>query len=139
MRSHFASHLNEPLTLGHGDAHIANSVINERGAGFLDWQLRRSPWYQDVCFFIVSALDIADRRHWEQRRLKTYLKNLEEQGVVPPAFDRAFLSYRREIIFGYIIFFTNGTQYWTEAETCAAMARFGMAAKDLDLLEAIES
>ncbi|MGE4411890.1 MAG: phosphotransferase [Sphingobium sp.] len=133
----FASHGDGPRTLGHGDAHVANSFLDATGGGFFDWQMRRCPWYHDVTFFIVSCLDIADRRAWESDLLRHYLSRLAAHGVEPPSFDAAFHAYRREVIFGYVIFFSNSD--WPEAPNTAATARFAMAAEDLGTIAAIEA
>jgi hypothetical protein len=52
-----------------------------------------------------------------------------------------FTDYRREIVYGYLLFITNGdgTQYWTEAANCAVFVHFAMAAADHGTLEAIEA
>jgi hypothetical protein len=140
MDAQFAFHRQQTLTLGHGDAHIANLYFNKAGAGLLDWEMRRCPWFHDVTYFLGSSLDVVDRRRWEKALLQHYLGRLVQHGVQAPAFDTAFYCYRRELIYGYIIFVTNGdgTQFWTEAANCAVAVRFAMAIEDLDTMGAIE-
>lgn len=134
-------HRRGPLTLGHGDAHIANVYFEERGGGLLDWEMRRCPWFHDVTYFLVSALDVADRRRWERPLLEHYLQRLRAGGIAPPTHDTAFEDYRREILYGYVLFLTNGdgTQYWTEQDNCAVSVRFAMAAEDHSTLAALET
>ena len=140
MKAQFGAHRRGPLTLGHGDAHIANLYFNDSGAGLLDWELRRCPWYHDFAYFIGSSLDIVDRRRWEKPLLQHYLSRLSLYGVKGPSFDEAFICYRREIIYGYVVFFTNGdgTQFWNEPDNVAVTMRFAMAMEDLGTIEAIE-
>jgi hypothetical protein len=137
----FAHHADSPLTLGHGDAHIANMDFFGDHGGLLDWEMRRCPWYHDVTYCLVSSLDVVDRRRWERALLQHYLDKLVSLGIAVPTQDEAFEEYRREIIDGYVLFIINGdgTQYWTEAANCAVTVRFAMAAEDHGTLTAIES
>lgn len=133
-------HAHGPLTLGHGDAHIANVYFNDQGGGLLDWEMRRCPWYHDVTYFLVSSLDVVDRRRWEGALIQHYLDRLSELSITPPAFDAALDCYRREILYGYVLFITNGdgVQYFTEAANAAIAVRFAMAAEDWGTLALIE-
>lgn len=129
-----------PLTLGHGDAHIANIYFNKDGGGLLDWEMRRCPWYHDVTYFLITSLDIVDRRNWISALLQYYLDQLTINGVTAPAFEEAFYCFRRELIYGYILFISNGDgyQFWTEAMNCTVTVRYAMAAEDYGMLAAIE-
>ena len=62
------------LTLLHGDPHIGNTyVLPGDEVGFLDWQVvRRGNWSQDVGYFLVSALTVADRRESEPELIEAY-------------------------------------------------------------------
>jgi hypothetical protein len=88
----------------------------------------------------VSSLDVVDRRRWERALLQCYLDKLTSLGIAGPSHDEAFAEYRREIVYGYVLFMINGdgTQYWTEAANTAVTVRFAMAAEDHDTLRAIE-
>lgn len=127
-------HWGSPLTLVHGDTHLGNLYIEADGKpGFLDAQVRRSPWYQDVAYHMTAALDIVDRREWEQALLSFYLQRLSRYGVAtPPSFDDAWEAYRREIAYGLFIFLINETRFQTEATNTAYAARFAAAAIDHD-------
>ena len=69
-------------TLVHGDTHPGNLYIEADGRpGFLDAQMRRSPWVQDVAYHLTASLDLLDRPRWEEALLAHYLRCLREQGV----------------------------------------------------------
>ena len=141
LEKQWAFHRSMPETLGHGDSHVANMYFNSRGGGLLDWEMRRCPWFHDFTYFLVSALDVVDRRKWEQALLQFYLGRLKEYGVAAsPSFDEAFYCYQRDALYGYVIFVTNGdgTQFWTEAANSTAAMRFAMACEDHDSLALIE-
>jgi len=106
----------------------------------IDWEMRRCPWYHDFTYFIVSSLDVGDRRRWEKALLHHYLSALKSHGGNPPNLDHAFYCYRREVIHGLITFISNGdgTQYWSEFDNTPVTMRFGIAAEDLDTFGAIE-
>jgi Ecdysteroid kinase-like family len=129
-----------PLTLGHGDAHTANIYFNSKGGGLLDWEMRRCPWYHDVTYFLITSLDVVDRRNWVGALLQYYLDRLAGYGAPAPDFEAAFYCFRRELIYGYILFITNGDgqQFWSEAMNAAVTVRYAMAAEDYDMMSAIE-
>ena len=80
-------------TFAHGDTHLGNLYLQADGQpGFMDAQMRRSVWCQDVAYHMVAALDIVDRRQWERALLIHYLDRLHAHGVTPPGFDEAWLA-----------------------------------------------
>ncbi len=84
-----------PQTLLHGDPHPGNTYTLGDTIGFYDWQLvRRGSWAHDVGYFIVSALDVADRREHERELLAGYLTAL---GRHP---SDAWPLYRGTAVFG---------------------------------------
>lgn len=125
-------HDSTPLTIAHGDTHLGNLYVERDGTpGFLDMQVRRSPWYQDVAYHMTAALDVIDRRKWEQALLSFYLGRLAAYGVAdPPGFDEAWECYRRELVYGLFIFLINETRFQTEVTNTACAVRFAMAAID---------
>lgn len=141
LDAQWAFHRTKPQTLGHGDAHTANVYFNRKGGGLIDWEMRRCPWFHDFTYFIVSSLDLVDRRKWDRALLLHYLERLKGHGVPTPDFDDAFNCYRREILYGYVLFITNGDgmQFWSEAANATVAVRFAMAADDYDSLAAIEA
>jgi hypothetical protein len=123
-----ASRDQEVLTLVHGDTHPGNLYIEADGRpGFLDAQMRRAPWVQDVAYHLAASLDVADRPRWEEALLAHYLNCLAAHGIEPPAFDAAWDTYRREMVYGLFIFLINETRFQTEAVNTACAARFSTA------------
>jgi hypothetical protein len=118
-------------TLAHGDTHLGNLYAEAGGKpGFLDAQVRRSVWYQDVAYYMVAALDVIDRRNWERGLLNYYLGRLAAYSCTPPSFEEAWLCYRCEVAFGFFIWIINSDRFQSEATNTAVAARFGMAAID---------
>ena len=120
-----------PRSLLHSDPHLGNMYFTRTGAaGFLDWQsLRIGHWAHDVTYFLVSALDLADRPRWERALLMHYLDRLRAHGVrSPPRFDEAWLAYRRQIIYGLFYWLVNPVEFQAEVNNCAVAPRFAMAA-----------
>jgi uncharacterized protein YozE (UPF0346 family) len=126
------SHGRLPRCIAHGDTHLGNLYLEASGKpGFFDLQIRRSCWVQDLAYHLVCALDIEDRRAWEQPLLAWYLSRLQHYGVAQaPAFDQAWDAYRCEIVYGLFIFLINETRFQSEATNTAYSARFGAAAAD---------
>jgi hypothetical protein len=95
-----------PQTLLHGDTHLGNTYrLPDGSAGLLDWQLMvRGHHMHDVNYFITTALSIGDRRAHEVDLLGYYLNRLGAAGVADvPAFDAAWLEYRRALVWGVYI------------------------------------
>lgn len=131
MRAH---HETMPFTVLHGDTHLGNLYRDADGRpGFLDWQPRLAPWSVDVSYFLVAGLDLVDRRRWERDLLRHYLDALACHGIDIPPFEEAFAAYRRDIIWGLLIWMLNGWQFQTEAANTAAATRFAMAMIDHDV------
>ena len=131
MREH---HRSMPSTIAHGDMHLGNLYTDADGTpGFLDWQPRLAPWSLDVSYFIIAGLDLVDRRRWEGALLQHYLEQLEMLGIDGPPFDDAWAAYRRDTVWGLLIWLLNGTQFQTEARNTAAATRFAMAMVDHDV------
>ncbi len=122
-------------TLLHGDAHLGNTyAIPDGRTGFLDWQLARTGnWSHDVGYFIVSSLDVEDRRNHDQELLAAYLDALGGAGASPPTWSRARERYRAMPAFGLATWLhTLSFGTFQSPEACAAMiARFAAAYRDL--------
>lgn len=88
--------------LVHGDAHVGNTFLDAAGApGFLDWQCPcLGPWSYDVAYFMVGALEIADRRDHQEELLRGYLGQLKAHGGPDLAYGDAFDAYRRSCLHG---------------------------------------
>jgi hypothetical protein len=129
----------EPVCLIHGDTHLGNLYIESDGTpGFFDAQVARAPWHLEVSYHIACALDVPDRRDWEQALLAHYLESLQAHDIAVPDFDSAWLSYRRSLAYGYFIFLINETRFQTEAINTAYAARFGAAMLDHGTLELLK-
>lgn len=87
-----------PQTLLHGDPHAGNTYALAGGVtGFYDWQLVRSgSWVHDVGYFLISSLQVAERRAHERALLAGYLAALRGAGAPAPdpaeAWDRYCLT-----------------------------------------------
>lgn len=124
---------NMGMVVNHGDMHLGNLYLDADGTpGFLDLQPRRGAWSIDVSYFLIAGLDLVDRRRWEGALLQHYLHCLGREGVDPPGFDVAWAGYRRDVIWGLLIWMLNSSQFQTEANNTAAATRFAMAMLDLD-------
>jgi phosphotransferase family enzyme len=92
-----------PRTLLHGDTHLGNTYLlpGEKG-GFLDWQLMTCGYgVHDISYLVCTALSVEQRREHEQALLRRYLEKLAEFGVArPPAFEEAWLEFRRSLVWG---------------------------------------
>ncbi len=123
----------------HGDAHIGNAYIEPNGdVGFLDWQtVAVGHWVHDVNYFLVSALDVPDRRTHERDLLGHYLKVLATFGVSAPGLDEAWSDYRRATVHGFLGWLCNLDQWQPAEVNTATYARFGMAMIDHDTYAAL--
>ncbi|MGE0383205.1 MAG: hypothetical protein AB7Q97_00645 [Gammaproteobacteria bacterium] len=130
LRSLARFHENHPRTLLDGDTHLGNLYIQPDGSpGFFDMMVNQAPWFHEVTYHIICALDIADRAAWERPLLMHYLDCLRAHGLEnPPGFEEAFECYRRDIVWGLFVFLINETNFQTEAINTAYAARFGDAA-----------
>jgi hypothetical protein len=127
-----------PFCASQGDEHLGNLFLEADGRpGFYDWQSRKVPWSHSFSYFLIGALDMADRRKWEQALLSHYLSRLAHYGATPPAFDDAWLAYRQSALFGLFIFMCNEVAMQPEVNNTANAARFGHAVLDHDTFGAL--
>lgn len=130
-------------TLLHQDTHLGNwYVLPDGGMGLVDWQcIVTGQWALDVAYALSIALAVEDRRAWERELLQLYLDRLAEHGGHAPAFDDAWLAYRRQMFHG--LAFWAATYGWGEnrpvpADICEVnVARTAQAMADLDSFDAI--
>jgi Ecdysteroid kinase-like family len=133
-----AAHKGQATVINHGDMHLGNLYVDADGTpGFLDAQPRRGAWSIDVSYFLTAGLDLVDRRRWEGALIEHYLSSLKALGVTPPSFDEAWAAYRRDVVWGLLIWMLNGSQFQTEANNTAAATRFAMAMIDHDTFAAL--
>ncbi|HUD90057.1 phosphotransferase, partial [Sphingobium sp.] len=61
----------------HGDEHLGNLYVTASGQpGLIDWVARPEHWPIGLSYFMLCALDIADRRTWERALLSHFLARL---------------------------------------------------------------
>ncbi|HSA49713.1 MAG TPA: aminoglycoside phosphotransferase family protein [Yinghuangia sp.] len=136
-----------PLTVLHGDGHIGNTYVTSEGRmGFTDWQITmKGSWAFDYTYTVTAALAVEDRREWEKDLLGFYLDELSAAGVKAPDFDVAWLAYRRQTFYPYLIWlYTIGRgalqPEMQPSDTCLAIIeRTANAVVDLGSLDAIEA
>lgn len=130
------------VTLVHGDFHLGNLYLEADGtAGVLDWQsYAKGSWSHDLTYFLVSALDIEDRRRWDRALVAYYLDCLREFGVAqPPSLDEAMEAFRIQIVHGLFYWAVNPVEWQVELNNCSVVPRFAVAALDLDTAGAVEA
>jgi hypothetical protein len=130
-----------PVTLLHGDSHIANTYLLPDGTGgLLDWQLQvRGCWAHDVVYLISTALDPDVRRAEVRVLLGRYLDALASGGVHDvPSPDEAWEWCRRAVLWGLVIgwLITPPENYGPEL-TAANTTRMVAAVQDFDALDAV--
>ncbi len=121
-------------TVLHGDPHSANTyALGEEIVGFFDWQLvRTGNWSHDVGYFIVSSLDVEERRTHERSLLEGYLEALGAAGADAPRFDEAWDRYRRSPTYGLAAWLHTvaGARFHPLPDCLAVIGRFGAAYGD---------
>jgi hypothetical protein len=130
-----------PLCFSHGDPHLGNLFIDAEGKiGILDMQcICRSHYAHDLSYFLGSTLDIADRRAWDRALISYYLTRLGDLGVEnPPAFDRAWADYSRNMITSLFYWLVDPASMQAEENACAVASRLAAAALDLGTLDLLD-
>jgi aminoglycoside phosphotransferase (APT) family kinase protein len=124
-------------SLIHGDAHVGNFYADRNGdVGMADFQcVQRGDVAHDLTTFMVSSLDIVDRRENERALLRYYLDFLKGLGVAaPPAFEDLWIGYRRHLVYSIVTWMFTTASAQPELDLVTNMSRFGTAALDLDTL-----
>jgi hypothetical protein len=97
------THLDDPVTLVHGDFRLDNLFFTDDGSmAVIDWQLAmRAPGQTDVVYFCANNLTVEDRRASERELLVRYVDGLHRAGV--PAdevtFDGVWRGYLEGLVF----------------------------------------
>jgi hypothetical protein len=129
-----------PCTVLHGDLHPGNTYSSAGGrTGFYDWQLARlGNWSHDVGYFVVSSLDVDDRRLHERELLDVYVGELERAGIDVPARDAVWDRYRGTPAFGLATWLhTLSFGTLQDVDVCmATIRRFCVAYEDLETARA---
>lgn len=123
-----------PVTVLHGDPHPGNTyALPGARTGFYDWQLvRTGNWSHDVGYFIVSSLGVDQRRSEERALLRSYLDELDKNGVTVPGFEEAWGCYRAAPVYGLGAWLhtLSGAGFQPVDQCLAAIERFGTAYAD---------
>lgn len=121
----------------HGDAHAGNFYLDRNGdVGVADFQcVQRGDVANDLATFIVSSLDVLDRRDGDRDLLQHYVAYLTELGVAsPPSFEEVWLGYRRHLVYALVTWLFTSDALQPQLDCVTNMYRFGTAALDLDTL-----
>jgi hypothetical protein len=123
-------HAESPKTLVHGDTHLGNLYWDSAGSpGFYDPYPSHSPWFYEVTYHIVCALDIGERRVWEKPLLAHYLGALRSHGVRQvPTLSEGWEHFIRSIAWGLFVFTVNEPKFQSDAINAAYLVRFADAA-----------
>jgi hypothetical protein len=129
-------------TLLHADPHIGNTyVLPGDRIGFLDWQVcRRGSWAQDLAYFLVSALTVADRRSFEARLLDSYRDALTVPAGDRPRPDEIRLRYACAHPYGLAVWLaTHQSDRAQRSDVCRALIeRYSRAFLDWDSAAALD-
>ncbi|HKX77409.1 MAG TPA: hypothetical protein VJM34_02700 [Novosphingobium sp.] len=129
-----------PHALIHGDAHLGNTYLEADGShGFYDPLIHRDHFIRDVGYHIVGALDVADRRRWEEPLLRHYLSELAAHGAQAPSFEETMRVYAAYHALGYLIWLCNSNIYQLPAINTANASRFSAAMLDHDTKRVLQT
>lgn len=129
-----------PACVIHGDTHPGNLYIDHDGTpGYFDSLPGRAPWEVEVSYHITCALDLADRRRWEEPLVRRYLDELACHGIAVPDLADALRRCAMFLAYGYFIFMVNESFFQTEATNTAYTARFSAAMLDHDTIGLLAS
>jgi hypothetical protein len=71
--------------------------------------------------------------------VQSYLGALNRRVTTAPSFDEAWLGYRRHALYGMWVWYMTTARFQSQLRLVTCCYRFGMAALDLDSLEAIRA
>lgn len=122
-----------PLCLVHGDSHQGNTWLGDDGRRlWLDFQLVRkgSPW-RDVCYFMLGALTVEERRANDRDLIRVYREKLLSLGAPNvPDQEVAWEHFRRWPAYGMQCWLGN-VDTWGQSGI-EMIRRFYAAADDYD-------
>jgi aminoglycoside phosphotransferase (APT) family kinase protein len=127
-------------SLIHGDAHLGNFFVDRDGQpGMADFQcVQRGHFTLDLAMIIPSALDVLDRRSYEQDLLRGYVAAIDRYGVPGVKFDEVWLGYRRHLMYSLLAWVLTTEQFQSELHLVTNVFRYGLAALDLDSMGALQ-
>jgi hypothetical protein len=121
-----------PSSLVHGDAHQGNSFLRADGQRlWIDWQMvRKGRPIRDVEYFMVSSLNINDRRTADRDLVEHYRQALIAAGAEPaPSKDDAWQEFVRWPVYGAEAWLGNVNQ-WGQQTGAEMVGRHFAAAQD---------
>jgi hypothetical protein len=118
----------------HGDEHLGNLYIAADGTpGVIDWVARPEHWPIGICYFMLCALDVVDRRNWERALLSHYVTRLAAYGAKDiPSLEDAWFLYRCASFYPVVTWLNNSAVWQPEAINTANVVRAATAAIDHD-------
>jgi Phosphotransferase enzyme family len=121
-----------PTVVIHGDEHLGNLFVARDGTpGVLDWVARPESWPIGLAYFLLAALDIADRRRWERELIERYAARLSGLSDAPTV-DEAWYLYRCATFYPVVTWLNNSAVWQPEAINTANAVRAAIAALDHD-------
>jgi hypothetical protein len=118
----------------HGDEHLGNLYVTADGTpGVIDWVARPEHWPLGISYFMLGALDVADRRRWERALLSHYVTRLKSYGANDvPSIEDAWFLYRCATFYPVVTWLNNSGVWQPEAINTANTVRAATAALDHD-------
>lgn len=131
-----------PRTLVHGDAHLGNMWVDERGVGFLDWAVSgHGVGMRDVAYFIGNSVSSEFRCEHERRLVHRYTEALAARGIALDT-DAAWDAYRYHMVSPWIaavVTASFGSAMQPIEIGMRAVARSDRSIVDLDTLALLAS
>jgi aminoglycoside phosphotransferase (APT) family kinase protein len=129
----------------HGDLHVANTYLSRPGRiGVVDWQTGlKGSWAHDYAYILATALEVEDRRAWEQDLLDVYLERLAADGGARVPRAKAWQAYRQATFYPYFAWvYTIGRsrlqpRFQPDEVSLTMIRRIAVAIEDLDSLGAV--
>jgi len=127
-----------PHTLIHGDTHLGNiCFVGDRPVLF-DWQVTScGPAVKDLAYFAATSIASDTRRAVDIDLVRTYVEELNADGITRLTFDDAWDSYQLFAFTAYIaagVTAAFGRRLQGEAPTRAGLDRAVQALRDFDSL-----
>jgi hypothetical protein len=99
-----AGHLDEPVTITHGDFRLDNLFFSDDGSvAVIDWQMcMRAPGQADLVYFCANNLTVEMRRTHEDALMRRYVAGLHAAGV--PEAAVTFETVRRGYVEGLVFY-----------------------------------
>ena len=131
-----------PRTLVHGDAHLGNMWVDDRGPGLLDWAVvGHGVGMRDVAYFIGNSVTTEFRQQHEHRLIQRYCDRLTAAGV-PATVDETWDQYRLHMVSPWIaavVTASYGAALQSTAVGHRAVQRSDRSLADLGTIALLES